>query len=206
MLSSPSTSWNIASRADFSKHQINSPLVTPLFTLNPPVTPIVESSKLRDTTCSMKQDFITHTTYLITPLSRDPWEANRFSANQEIPRIVWSPKIHYHIYKSPLPPVPILRQFRLVHAPPHITLRGRSILILYSHLRLGLPSGLFPSSFPIKALYVPPFAPIRATCPVHLIRPDFIIGIILGEEYRSVSSLIWRFLHSPVTSSLRRPK
>ena len=29
----------------------------------------------------------------------------------------------------------------------------RSILILSTHLRLGLPSGLFPSSFPTKTLY-----------------------------------------------------
>ena len=32
----------------------------------------------------------------------------------------------------------------------------RSILILSTHLRLGLPSGLFPSSFPTKTLYTPP--------------------------------------------------
>ena len=30
-----------------------------------------------------------------------------------------------------------------------------SILILSTHLRLGLPSGLFPSGFPIKNLYTP---------------------------------------------------
>ena len=32
---------------------------------------------------------------------------------------------------------------------------GRSILILSTHLRLGLPSGLFPSGFPTRTLYAP---------------------------------------------------
>jgi hypothetical protein len=32
-------------------------------------------------------------------------EASRFSASQEIPLILWNPKVHYCIYKS-LPPVP----------------------------------------------------------------------------------------------------
>ena len=37
---------------------------------------------------------------------------------------------------------------------PHPT-SWRSILILSTHLCLGLPSGLFPSGFPTKTLYAP---------------------------------------------------
>jgi len=93
-------------------------------------------------------------------------EAKRFRASQDIPHILWNPKVHYRIHKCP-PSVPI--QFM----PSHPT-SWRSILILSSHLRLGLPSDLLPSGFHTKTLYMPLFSTIRATWPAHLILFDFI--------------------------------
>ena len=87
--------------------------------------------------------------------------------------------------------------------PPHPTF-WRTLLILSSHLCLGLPSGLFPSGFPTETLYMPPLSPIRATCSAHPIL-DFITRTTLGEQYRSLSSSLCSFQHFPVTSPLLGP-
>jgi len=61
----------------------------------------------------------------------------------------------------------------------------------YYHPRLGLSSGLFFSGFPTKNLFTSLLSPISATCPVRLILLDFITQTILGEEYRSLNSLVF---------------
>ena len=92
----------------------------------------------------------------------------------------------------------LLSWVRPIHSIyPHPT-SWRSILILSTHLSLGLPSGLFPSCFPTKTLYAPLSSPIRATCPAHLILLDFITRTILGEAYKSLSSSLCSLLHSLV--------
>jgi hypothetical protein len=81
------------------------------------------------------------------------WEVDSRSAAQELPEIVWNPKLHYHVYKTPTQ-IPIMCQFIPLHPVPL-----SSISILFYHLFLSLPSGLFPSAFPTKTLYVFLFPP-----------------------------------------------
>ena len=149
-----------------------------------------------------QQSFFKDITYylLIQFMEQSPfWEANRFSASQEIPRILWNPKAHYRIRTCPAT-CTYSEPARSSPYPQHPT-SWRSVLILSSPLRLGVLSGLFPSGFPTETVYTPLLFLIRATCTVHLILL-YLIRAILDEVYRSLCSSLCSFPHFLVISSL----
>ena len=64
----------------------------------------------------------------------------------------------------------------------------RFILILSSHLCIGLPKGLFPVGLPVEILKAFLPSSILTTCPAHLKLLDLITLTILGERYKLWSS------------------
>ena len=117
------------------------------------------------------------------------WEAKRSSASKYILHILWTPKIYYYTYKR-MPPVPILSHVYPVHASPSHFFR--------THFNFIHPSTLKSSNWSLSLK--PPHQ--NHVCPAHLIILYFITQITFGEQYKSLSSSLCHFLHSPVTSSL----
>ena len=111
--------------------------------------------------------------------------ANRFSASQKIPHILWNPTVHHRFHKCP-PPVPVLSQIDSVHA---------------LSLNIVLPSPSWSSKWSLSLrfphqnpIYAPPVPHIcYMPCSSHSFQ--FHHPITLGEEYRSLSSSLYSFLH-----------
>jgi len=117
-------------------------------------------------------------TYLLTPWCRVLLEkltglqlVKKFPAFHGTRRFITALKSVRHLSLSWARPIQSIY--------PHPT-SWRSVLIV-THLRLGLPSGLFPSGFPTKTLYPPLSSHICATCLAHLIFLDF-ISTLLGNQ------------------------
>jgi hypothetical protein len=77
----------------------------------------------------------------------------------------------------------VLSQINPVHTLRH-PISPRSVSVLSTHQRLGLPSGLQSAGSHINNLYAFLFALIHATCPTLFMFLNLIFIIILGEEYK----------------------
>ena len=105
-------------------------------------------------------------TYLLTPRSRALLEKlTGFAVNQEIPSILWNPKVHYRTHKRP-PPIPILSQPHPIPTTPSHFLKIHLNIIFPS--TSWAPNGLFPSGFPHRNLVHT--SPFFHTC--HMPRPS----------------------------------
>ena len=134
-------------------------------------------------------------------MEQSPFWANRFSTSQEIPRILWNPKVHNCTHNS-LPPVPILSQLDPVHAPTTHFLKIHFNISLPS--TSGSPKRSLSFRFPHQNPVYTSTLPIRAACHAYRI----LLGLIartLSVEYRSLSSSLCIFHNYPVTSSLLGP-
>ena len=133
------------------------------------------------------------------------WEANRFSASQGIPQVIWNPKVHSRIHKYP-PLVLILSQLDQVHTPTSYSLK--------IHLNIILPStpGSPRRRWVSLSLRLPQQNPLYAFSLLHTrYMPSsfhysrFYHPKNFGWGYRLLSSSLYSFLHSPVASSLLGP-
>ena len=115
--------------------------------------------------------FVISSTYLLTPWCRVLLE--KLTGLQLVKKFP-----AFHGTRRFITALTSVRQLSLSWASPIQSIyphpiSWRSIIILSTHLRLVLPSGLFPSGFPTKTLCNPLSSPIRATCPAHLILLGF---------------------------------
>jgi len=106
--------------SDYPLQRWNLQLAGEILSLEPETCMIAHNNEcsLLSVSFGGQEDFIISArTYSLTySLEQSPsWEANKFSASQEIPRILWNPKVHYHSQKC-LPPVTIVSQLDPAHA------------------------------------------------------------------------------------------
>jgi hypothetical protein len=108
-------------------------------------------------------------------LPNHSWETNNRAATEEFPIILRTPKCHCRVHKSPTL-VLVQNKVNPIYITSSHTLG--SILILFFHIRLGLPNGFFPSGLSTKIFYGSLFSPTCATFPAQHILVYLIILIV----------------------------
>jgi len=149
-------------------------------------------------------------TYLLTPWSRVLLEKLTGSAaSQEISCIFGTRRFITVLTSARHLSLSWANSIQSPQPPPT---SWRSVLILSSHLCLGLPSGLFPSGFPTRTQYTPLPSPIRITC--YHIRLDLLFDFMPQKcvclhmcAYMSLSPSVWlSFVISVSMAALWRRK
>ena len=142
--------------------------------------------------------------YLLTySMEQSPsWEAKRFSASQEIPSISWNPNVYYSVSKANHLFLSWARSIQSVPPTSHFLKIYLIIILPYTpgsstwSLSLG-----FPKQNPVCSFHFPHTGYMSRSS--HSSWFDH--TNIFDEEYRSLSSSLCSFLHSPVTWSLLGP-
>jgi hypothetical protein len=107
--------------------------------------------------CTQLVEKVCNITYLLTPWSRALLEKlTSFQLVKKFPAFYGTQKFITVVTSSCHMSHSWSSSIQSIH--PHFT-SWRSILILSPHLQLGLPSSLYPTDFPIKALYTPLLSP-----------------------------------------------
>jgi hypothetical protein len=124
-----------------------------------------EFCKIQGTSWPADQQLLSQgaVTYLLTELSPS-WRAANCAATQELPSILWNPKVQYRVHRSP----PLVLSWAIsIQSTPSQPISLRSILILSTTYVLVFPVVSFLLAFP-PISYMHSSSPPCVLCALHI--------------------------------------